>query len=126
MRYDQTAPRAGSRLAVSNLFDVNYASTYNEPDDPLDRRDDRQCPLSLPGAAGRSRSAGTTGSKGVPEDDETARHAAPLDGGLIGLVLALMGLSGTILLYEHLWIGVPGTGDPLRGDLATVAAPPKS
>ncbi|WP_295327071.1 PepSY-associated TM helix domain-containing protein [uncultured Sphingopyxis sp.] len=43
-------------------------------------------------------------------------------GGLIGLVLALMGLSGTILLYEHLWIGVPGAGDPLRGDLATVAA----
>lgn len=43
-------------------------------------------------------------------------------GGLIGLVLALLGLSGTILLYEHLWIGVPGTGDPLRGDLATVTA----
>ena len=43
-------------------------------------------------------------------------------GGLIGLVLALLGLSGTILLYEHLWIGLPGTGDPLRGDLPTVAA----
>ncbi|WP_184646505.1 PepSY domain-containing protein [Sphingopyxis sp. JAI128] len=43
-------------------------------------------------------------------------------GGLIGLLLALLGLSGTILLYEHLWIGVPGTGDALRGDLATVAA----
>jgi len=43
-------------------------------------------------------------------------------GGLIGLVLALMGLSGTILLYEHLWIGVPGAGDPLRGDLPTLTA----
>ena len=43
-------------------------------------------------------------------------------GGLIGLVLALLGLSGTILLYEHLWIGLPGTSDPLRSDLATVAA----
>ncbi|WP_374524968.1 PepSY-associated TM helix domain-containing protein [Sphingopyxis sp.] len=43
-------------------------------------------------------------------------------GGLIGLVLALLGLSGTILLWEHLWIGLPGTGDPLRGDLATVTA----
>lgn len=43
-------------------------------------------------------------------------------GGLIGLVLALLGVSGTILLYEHLWIGVPGTNDPLRGDLTTVAA----
>lgn len=43
-------------------------------------------------------------------------------GGLIGLVLALLGLSGTILLYEHLWIGLPGTGDPLRGDVATVTA----
>src|SRR3546814_14314349 len=46
-------------------------------------------------------------------------------GGLIGLLLALMGLSGTILLYEHLWIGVPGAGDPLRGDLAPVAATPE-
>ena len=43
-------------------------------------------------------------------------------GGLIGLVLALMGVTGTILLYEHLWIGLPGTGDPLRGDLPTIAA----
>ena len=43
-------------------------------------------------------------------------------GGLIGLVLALLGLSGTILLYEHLWIGLPGTGDALGGDLTTVAA----
>lgn len=43
-------------------------------------------------------------------------------GGLIGLVLALLGMSGTILLWEHQWIGLPGTGDPLRGDLATVIA----
>ena len=43
-------------------------------------------------------------------------------GGLIGLVLALLGLSGTILLYDYLWIGLPGTGDRLRGDLTTVAA----
>lgn len=43
-------------------------------------------------------------------------------GGLIGLVLALLGVSGTILLYKHLWIGIPGAGDTQRGDLATVAA----
>src|SRR3546814_16254682 len=43
-------------------------------------------------------------------------------GGLIGLLLALMGLTGTILLYEPLWIGVPGAGDPLSGELAAVAA----
>ena len=43
-------------------------------------------------------------------------------GGLLGLVLALLGLSGTILLYDYLWIGFPGTGDALRGDLPTVAA----
>jgi len=42
-------------------------------------------------------------------------------GGLIGLLLALLGLSGTILLHEHLWIGLPGTGDPLRSDLSAVA-----
>jgi uncharacterized iron-regulated membrane protein len=43
-------------------------------------------------------------------------------GGLLGLVLALLGLSGTILLYDYLWIGFPESGDPLRGDLATVTA----
>lgn len=43
-------------------------------------------------------------------------------GGLIGLVLALLGLSGTILLHKNAWIGVPHAGDPLRTDLATVAA----
>ncbi|WP_447766204.1 PepSY-associated TM helix domain-containing protein [Sphingopyxis panaciterrae] len=43
-------------------------------------------------------------------------------GGLIGLVLALLGLSGTILLHKGLWIGVPGAGDAQRQDLATVAA----
>ncbi|MDK2761757.1 MAG: PepSY domain-containing protein [Sphingopyxis sp.] len=43
-------------------------------------------------------------------------------GGLIGLVLALLGLSGTILVYKHLWIGIPGAGDPLRGDLITITA----
>ena len=35
-------------------------------------------------------------------------------GGLIGLVLALLGVSGTILLYKHLWIGIPGAGDTQR------------
>src|SRR3546814_20764921 len=44
-------------------------------------------------------------------------------GGLIGLLLALMGLSGTVLLSAHLWIGLPDAGDPLRGHLATVAPP---
>ena len=43
-------------------------------------------------------------------------------GGLLGLVLALLGLSGTILLYEQLWIWLPGPGEPQRGDLATVTA----
>ncbi|MBL0916520.1 MAG: PepSY domain-containing protein, partial [Sphingopyxis sp.] len=33
-------------------------------------------------------------------------------GGLIGLVLALLRLSGTILLYEPPLIGLPGTVDP--------------
>lgn len=41
-------------------------------------------------------------------------------GGLIGLVLALLGLSGAILVYRDDWISAPHTGDPLRGDLASV------
>jgi uncharacterized iron-regulated membrane protein len=43
-------------------------------------------------------------------------------GGLIGLVLALLGLSGAILVHKEEWIGVAHAGDPLRSDLATVAA----
>lgn len=43
-------------------------------------------------------------------------------GGLIGLVLALLGLSGTILLHKDAWIGVAHAGDPLRTDLASVTA----
>jgi uncharacterized iron-regulated membrane protein len=34
-------------------------------------------------------------------------------GGLIGLLLAILGLSGTILIWEHSWISVPGARDPL-------------
>jgi len=34
-------------------------------------------------------------------------------GGLIGLLLALLGLSGTILLWKGSWISVPGAHDPL-------------
>ena len=41
-------------------------------------------------------------------------------GGLIGLVLALLGLSGTILLHKDAWIGLAHAGDPLRTDLASV------
>lgn len=43
-------------------------------------------------------------------------------GGLIGLVLALLGLSGTILLHKYAWIGVAHAGDPLRTDLASTVA----
>ncbi|WP_184095593.1 PepSY-associated TM helix domain-containing protein [Sphingopyxis panaciterrulae] len=43
-------------------------------------------------------------------------------GGLIGLLLALLGLSGTILLHKDAWIGIPHAGDPLRTDLASVTA----
>lgn len=43
-------------------------------------------------------------------------------GGLIGLVLALLGLSGTILLHKDAWMGVPHASDPLQADLASLAA----
>lgn len=43
-------------------------------------------------------------------------------GGLIGLVLALLGLSGTILVHKESWIGLPHAADPLNGNLAVVAA----
>ncbi|OWQ92601.1 peptidase [Sphingopyxis witflariensis] len=43
-------------------------------------------------------------------------------GGLIGLLLALLGLSGAILVHKEEWIGLPHAADPLNGDLGTVAA----
>lgn len=35
-------------------------------------------------------------------------------GGLIGLVLALLGLSGAILAHKHVWISAPGSGDAVK------------
>lgn len=43
-------------------------------------------------------------------------------GGIIGLVLALLGLTGTILLHKDAWIGVAHAGDSLKSDPAAVAA----
>lgn len=43
-------------------------------------------------------------------------------GGLLGLILALLGLSGAILVHKEAWIDLPHAGDPLRGDAASVAA----
>lgn len=44
-------------------------------------------------------------------------------GGIVGLVLALLGLSGAILVFKHQWLGwLPGAGDPQRQDAAALAA----
>ena len=43
-------------------------------------------------------------------------------GGLIGLVLALMGLTGTILLHKNAWIMLPHAGDAQQTDAAAIAA----
>ncbi len=42
-------------------------------------------------------------------------------GGLIGLVLAVLGISGTLLLHKTTWIMLPHSGDPQRTDVATLA-----
>ena len=43
-------------------------------------------------------------------------------GGLIGLLLALLGLTGAILVWEGEWIGVPGVDDPAIGQVERIAA----
>lgn len=43
-------------------------------------------------------------------------------GGLIGLVLALLGLSGAILVHKDAWVMLPHAGDALAADTETVAA----
>src|SRR5688500_2077295 len=39
-------------------------------------------------------------------------------GGLVGLLIAVIGLSGTVLVWEESWIAVEGAGDELRPDAA--------
>lgn len=41
-------------------------------------------------------------------------------GGLIGLLLALLGLTGTILVHRDAWVMLPGAGAPLVSDVAQV------
>ena len=43
-------------------------------------------------------------------------------GGLIGLLLALLGLSGAILVWEGAWITLPGAADPVAEDMSRIAA----
>jgi uncharacterized iron-regulated membrane protein len=41
-------------------------------------------------------------------------------GGIVGLLLAVIGFSGTMLVWEEAWIGLPGADDPLRGGAAQI------
>ena len=43
-------------------------------------------------------------------------------GGIIGLILAVIGFSGTLLVWEESWIGLPGAADPLRANPAEIGA----
>ncbi|MGN6376000.1 MAG: PepSY-associated TM helix domain-containing protein [Sphingomonas sp.] len=43
-------------------------------------------------------------------------------GGIVGVILVLMGLTGTLLLHRNAWIALPHTGDAQVQDTATVAA----
>lgn len=42
-------------------------------------------------------------------------------GGFIGLLLAMLGLSGAILVWEGEWVSLPGAGDPLVEKVVTLA-----
>lgn len=41
-------------------------------------------------------------------------------GGIAGLLLAVIGLSGTVLVWEESWIGLPGADDPLVAEPAAI------
>ncbi|MGN6156083.1 MAG: PepSY-associated TM helix domain-containing protein [Sphingomicrobium sp.] len=43
-------------------------------------------------------------------------------GGILGLLLALIALSGTILLWEGEWVSLPGAHDPLVENVAAIGA----
>lgn len=43
-------------------------------------------------------------------------------GGLIGLLLALIGLSGAILVWEGAWVQIPGASDPVVENISAMGA----
>jgi uncharacterized iron-regulated membrane protein len=43
-------------------------------------------------------------------------------GGVLGLLLALLAFSGTLLVWEGEWIALPGAAQPLAEDVATIGA----
>lgn len=43
-------------------------------------------------------------------------------GGVIGLLLAVLGVSGALLVHKDVWTGVPGAGDPQVTETAALAA----
>ena len=43
-------------------------------------------------------------------------------GGVLGLLLALLALSGILLVWEGEWIGLPGAAQPLAEDIAAIGA----
>ena len=43
-------------------------------------------------------------------------------GGLIGLMLALIAVTGTVLLWEGEWVSLPGSGDPVVENVAAIGA----
>ena len=43
-------------------------------------------------------------------------------GGLVGLLLAILGVSGAILVWEGTWVSLPGASDPLVEQPAQIAA----
>jgi uncharacterized iron-regulated membrane protein len=42
-------------------------------------------------------------------------------GGFLGLLLALLGLTGSILLWEGAWLTLPGASDPVAENVSTIA-----
>jgi uncharacterized iron-regulated membrane protein len=43
-------------------------------------------------------------------------------GGFLGLLLALLGLTGAILVWEGSWVALPGASDPLAEDVGAIAS----
>jgi uncharacterized iron-regulated membrane protein len=43
-------------------------------------------------------------------------------GGFIGLLLAILGLTGAILVWEGEWIGLPGARDPVRENVTVIGS----
>jgi hypothetical protein len=116
----------GLSASVQNLFDkfyIDYSSDTRLPTDPLAVFSVRRRTFTLTWTIGSRQRTSTRhrlckGSRALNTLDLLHRWT----GGLIGLVLALLGLTGALLVHKDAWVMLPHARDAQVTDANAVAA----